>query len=61
MPFVSPVTKPDVSSTVKMPISLLLHVPPPVASLSVQLAPSHTTELPEIGAGSAFTVTYRVL
>lgn len=57
MPVVCPVTDPVVSSIVKIPISLLLHVPPVVVLVSVQLAPSHTTELPEIGAGTDFTVT----
>jgi hypothetical protein len=56
VPAVSPTTEPVVPFIVNMLISLLLHVPPVVVLVSVQLAPSHTTELPDMVAGSVFTV-----
>ena len=61
LPATSAVTIPVEALMVKTPMSLLCHVPPVVVLVSVQDAPSHTSELPLMGAGSAFTVTLSVL
>ena len=57
MPAASPVTKPDVGSTVAAPVTELVHVPAPGVVLSAVVIPSHTVSVPVIGAGVVFTVT----
>ena len=60
VPVDTPVTIPVVAPTVAVAVLLLLHVPPVVGSLSVVVAPMHTTAVPVIAAGSGFTVTVAV-
>jgi len=57
-PVATPVTSPDVL-TVAMPVASLLHVPPTVASVYVELAPTHIGLVPLIEAtvGKPLTVT----
>lgn len=55
MPPAIPVTIP-VLPTVAMPVLLLLHVPPTVASLSVVVDPAQTLNVPVIDATAVFTV-----
>jgi hypothetical protein len=43
-----------------MPVEPEVHVPPPVASLRVVVAPTHTLSVPEITAGRGLTVTTTV-
>jgi len=59
VPDVTPVTIP-VEPTVANAVLLLAQVPPPVASVSPIVDPTHTVAGPEIFAGNAFTVTVRV-
>ena len=40
-----------------MPVLLLLHVPPPEASVKVWLVPAQVLSVPLIGDGSGLTVT----
>ena len=40
-----------------MPVALLLHVPPDVASAEVAVDPMQTPDAPVIDGGSEFTVT----
>ena len=47
----------DVNVTEAIVVELLLHVPPPVASVNMVVSPEHTAVLPVIGAGNAYTVT----
>ena len=56
VPPLSPETMPAVL-TVPTTGTLLVHVPPGVASDSVRLAPSHTLPAPVMGAVAALTVT----
>lgn len=60
VPAATPVTIPDDDPTVAVNTSLLLHVPPLVASVSVLVSPSHTLSVPPIAAGNAFTETVTV-
>jgi hypothetical protein len=60
VPFVTPVTMPEPSVTVATDVLLLLHVPPPVPSLSVVVAPAHTVVIPVIPTGGACTATATV-
>ena len=55
-----PVTTPVDSPTVAIPVALLLHVPPPVPSVSVVVNPEHTVRVPLIAVGNGFTVTMAV-
>lgn len=55
LPDETPVTTPVVGSTVALPVLLLLHTPPVVASLSAMVDPLHAVVGPVI-AGSVFTV-----
>jgi hypothetical protein len=55
-PAVTPVTMPLDEPTVAAPDSEL-HVPPGVVSVSVVVAPWHTTGVPPTAAGVVFTVT----
>ena len=50
------VTVPSVP-TVATVVVVLLHVPPPVASVSAVVAPSHNVGVPVIATGCVFTVT----
>ena len=56
VPALTPVTMPVEAPTVAVPVAVLLHVPPPVASVSVILDPAHTLVGPEIATGKEFTV-----
>jgi hypothetical protein len=50
------VTTPDDEFILPIGGTLLLHVPPPVASVSVTVPPTHALSGPLIGAGSGLTV-----
>ena len=54
-PFTIPVADPIVAL-----VLLLVHVPPPVASLNVVVSPKHTLRSPSIAVGTGFTVTTAV-
>ena len=56
MPAAIPPVIPD-ELIVATPGVELVHVPPPVASVSVTVDPVHTEKVPAIAAGSAVTVT----
>ena len=56
VPAAFPVTTPLATSIVAF-VLLLLHVPPVIVFDSVVVAPSHTTAVPVIGDGVAYTVT----
>ena len=60
LPNVIPVTPPAVS-IVATPVALLLHVPPPVASLNVVVIPKQASGPPVIAAGSGFTTSVPVI
>jgi hypothetical protein len=55
MPADMPVTIPAVTDAI--PLLLLAHVPPPVASVNVVEDPTHTEVAPLIAAGTGQTVT----
>jgi len=55
VPAATPVTVPPVE-IVAIPVLLLLHVPPAVASVRVELAPTHACRVPPIAAGIGSTV-----
>jgi hypothetical protein len=57
VPGITPVTTPDVRSTVAIDGLLLVHVPPAEALLSAVVEPSHTEVVPAISAGRALLVT----
>jgi hypothetical protein len=57
VPPATPVTTPVPVPTIATAVLLLLHVPPPDASLSVVVKPGQTTVVPVIGETVAFTVT----
>ncbi len=59
MPLEIPDTIPA-EPTVAIPVDVDDHVPPPVAELSVVLAPTHTVPAPEIAAGEARIVIVAV-
>ena len=52
---------PDDDPMVALVTSLLLHVPPPVASLNVVENPLHIVNVPVIAAGTGFTVAAAVV
>ena len=56
VPDITPVTIP-VLPTEAVPEALLLHVPPPVRSVSVVVRPMHTVSGPVIPDGPGLTVT----
>jgi len=56
VPTDTPVTMP-VEPTVAMAVEPLVHVPPPVTSLRVVVAPAHNVPVPVMGEGAGFTVT----
>lgn len=57
VPALTPVTMPVVEPMVATPVLPLVHMPPPVASVTVVVAPMHALNVPPIAAGLAFTVT----
>ena len=60
VPADTPPTTPVAAPTVAMPVLPLLHTPPPVASLSVVVCPTHTFIVPVMAAGAAIIVTVAV-
>lgn len=56
-----PITVPLLLPTVATDVALLLQVPPPVASLSVMVCPTHTLDGPEIAAGNGTTLMVMVV
>lgn len=56
LPVATPVTTPPVL-TIAVAISLLLHAPPAVASVTLVVKPRHTFPLPVIAAGNGLMVT----
>jgi len=60
VPPLTPVTTPE-PLTVATDSLLLLHVPPPVALLSVVVASGHTVNVPAMAAGTAIIITDIVL
>ncbi len=60
VPDATPLTIP-VEPTVAIPVAVLLHVPPVVASASVVVALLHKVRLPVIAAGNGLTVTTAVM
>jgi hypothetical protein len=56
LPIAMPVTRPVESFTVAMLVSLLLHVPPDVASVSIVVEATHVPVLPDIAATRLLTV-----
>lgn len=57
VPTAMPVTTPEDVPIAAVPVALLLHVPPPEASVSVVVKVRQTCVVPPIEAGSGFTVT----
>ena len=57
MPLVPAVRIPVAEPIVAIAVLLLLHVPPEVASLRLEVNPEQTTESPVITGGAGFTVT----
>ena len=57
LPAATPPTTP--AETVPLAVFVLLHTPPPDASVNVSAEPTHTAELPEMlpAAGNGLTVT----
>ena len=55
-PVTTPVTEP-VSEPMTALALLLVHKPPPTASLSADVAPAHTVDEPSMGPGERLTVT----
>jgi hypothetical protein len=53
----TPVTTPVPEPTVATAVAKVLHVPPVVVVLNEVVAPTHTTVVPVMDAGNAFTVT----
>ena len=58
VPAVIPVTIPDDAPIVAWPVTLLLHTPPPVLSVSAEGVPTQTLVLPLIAPGAAFTLRF---
>ena len=56
VPAETPETTPVPDATAAIAVLLLLHVPPPVASVNVVVDATHRADVPPIAAGSAFTV-----
>lgn len=57
VPAATPDTTPVDEPMVAIVVGVLLHVPPPVASASVVVAPAHNDIVPVMPAGEALTVT----
>ena len=60
-PGVTPVIVPAPGKTVAIPVLLLLHVPPVVASIKIVVAPVQAVVAPVITAGNELTVTIDVV
>ena len=60
VPAPTPVTTPVAANTLATPVLLLLQVPVPVASVSVVVAPTHTTIVPFTAPGSGLITTLAV-
>jgi hypothetical protein len=56
VPAATPVTMPVPEPTEAIAVLPLLHVPVPVTSLNVELAPAHAAVVPVIDEGSGLTV-----
>ena len=56
LPAKTPETTPEPEPTVAIPVLLLVHEPPPEASVNNVISPWHTYVLPAIADGSGFTV-----
>ena len=56
VPATTPVTTPVEVFTEAIAALLLLQLPPPVASVSAVVRPSHTVPVPVIAAGNGLTV-----
>ena len=57
VPVDTPVAIPLAEPIVATAVLLLVHVPPPDASVKVVVVPGHACNVPEIAAGNGFTVT----
>ena len=57
VPAVTPVNMPVDAPIVAIAVAPLVHVPPLVALLNVTVWPTHTSAVPVIDPGAAFTVT----
>ena len=55
-----PVTTPVVDPMLAMPVTLLLHVPPP-PSVNAVVNPAHTVKIPDIATGNELIVTTEVI
>ena len=60
VPGPAPKTVPPPVPIVATPVLLLVHVPPPVASVNDVVAPWHIVNVPSIGVVDALTVTIAV-
>ena len=56
-----PVTTPVKDPMLAVPVELLLHVPPAVASVNVVVSPEQTLRVPSIAVGNGLTVTIVVI
>jgi hypothetical protein len=56
-----PATIPEVDPTVAIPVLLLVHIPPLVASVKVTEVPTSRVLTPEITAGNELMFTYTVI
>lgn len=61
VPVAIPVTTPVLNPILAMSASLLVHVPPGVASVNVVVRPRHTFVTPDILAGNGLTVNVAVI
>ena len=61
VPATMPVNIPEVEPTVTEDILLLVQVPPPVASLRLAVKPTQTNGVPDMAAGTGYTVTTDVV
>lgn len=61
VPGVTPVAIPVEASIVATPVFVLVHVPPLVASVNVEVNATQSVLTPDIEAGSGFTVTVSVV
>lgn len=61
VPAAMPVAMPEVLPIIAMPVELLAHVPPVVASLSVVVFPIQTLVMPVMAGGGGVTVAIVVI
>ena len=61
MPAATPVTVPDVASTVAVVVGEIVQVPPMAPLLKFVVAPVQTCSMPPIGVGPVFTFTVVVM